>query len=54
MQIMRTNLFLSYLVRSLWLDGVLPMVMDKEVGGEEKAVQTLEGVLLNNISAHTS
>ena len=37
------------LVFSLWLDGVLPMVMDKEVGGEEKAVQTLEAVILDNI-----
>lgn len=35
---------------SYWLDGVLPMVMDKEVGGEEKCLHHLQEVLLDNLA----
>ena len=35
--------------RSLWLDGVLPLVMDRETTAQEKCLQVLEEVLLNNI-----
>lgn len=34
----------------VWLDGVLPMVMDREVGAQEKCLQLLEDVILNNIT----
>ena len=35
---------------SYWLDGVLPMVLDREVGAQEKCLQVLEETLLNNIT----
>ena len=34
----------------LWLDGVLPMVMDREVGAQEKCMSLLEEVILGNIT----
>ena len=36
-------------VHRMWLEGVLPMVMDKEAGGADKAVHVLEEVILDNI-----
>ena len=39
------------LLLSYWLDGVLPMVMDKEVGGEDKCFQVIQDVLLNNLTS---
>ena len=35
---------------SLWLDGVLPMVMDREASAQEKCISILEEVLLSNIN----
>lgn len=35
---------------SYWLDGVLPMVLDREVGAQEKCLQLLEELLLANIT----
>ena len=34
----------------VWLDAVLPMVLDREVGAQEKCLQLLEDVILNNIT----
>ncbi len=34
-----------------WLDGVLPMVLDREVGAQEKCLQVLENILLANITS---
>ena len=34
---------------SLWLDGVLPLVMDRETTAQEKCFQILEDVLISNI-----
>ena len=34
----------------VWLEGVLPMVMDREVGAQEKCLQLLEDVILRNIT----
>ena len=33
-----------------WLDGVLPMVMDREVGAQERCMSLLEEVILDNIT----
>ncbi|XP_064384274.1 condensin-2 complex subunit D3-L-like isoform X2 [Halichondria panicea] len=38
------------LIHSYWLDGVLPMVLDREVGAQEKCLQLLEELLLANIT----
>ena len=46
---MHVPLTLASLSCSYWLDGVLPMVMDKEPGGEEKCLQLLQEVLLDNL-----
>lgn len=43
-------LFLNF---SLWLDGVLPLVMDREATAQEKCFQILEEVLLSNIVPHS-
>ena len=43
-------LFLNF---SLWLDGVLPLVMDREATPQEKCFQILEEVLLSNIVPHS-
>ena len=43
-------LFLFLYCLSYWLDGVLPMVMDQESGAQEKCLQLLDDVLLNNIT----
>nr|XP_058971616.1 condensin-2 complex subunit D3-L-like [Pocillopora verrucosa] len=37
------------MVHSLWLEGVLPLVMDRETTAQEKCFQILEEVLLHNI-----
>ncbi|XP_020601243.1 condensin-2 complex subunit D3-like [Orbicella faveolata] len=37
------------MVHSLWLDGVLPLVMDRETTAQEKCFQILEEVLLGSI-----
>ncbi|KAM7435860.1 Condensin-2 complex subunit D3 [Porites harrisoni] len=37
------------MVHSLWLDGVLPLVMDRETTAQEKCFQILEDVLISNI-----
>ena len=34
---------------SLWLDGVLPLVMDRETTAQEKCFQILEDVLISNV-----
>ena len=34
----------------LWLDGVLPMVMDKEASAQEKCISILETIILSNIA----
>ena len=39
-----------YVFRSFWLDGVLPMVMDREVGAQERCMNLLEEVILDNIT----
>ncbi|XP_013421008.1 condensin-2 complex subunit D3-like, partial [Lingula anatina] len=36
-------------VQSLWLDGVLPMVMDRETGAQERCMEIVQDILLNNI-----
>ncbi|KAI0221272.1 Condensin-2 complex subunit D3 [Lamellibrachia satsuma] len=36
-------------LQRIWLDGVLPMVMDRETGAQEKCLSVLEDVLLVNI-----
>ena len=36
-------------LHSIWLEGVLPMVMDREMGAQEKCLSVLEDVLLANI-----
>ncbi|KAJ7392191.1 Condensin-2 complex subunit D3 [Desmophyllum pertusum] len=41
------------MVHSLWLDGVLPLVMDRETTAQEKCFQILEDVLLSNIVPHS-
>ena len=38
---------------SLWLDGVMPMVMDKETSVQEKCFSLLEEFLLSQITSHT-
>ena len=38
---------------SLWLDGVMPMVMDKETSVQEKCFSLLEEFLLSQITPHT-
>ena len=38
----------SFLGR-IWLEGVFPMVMDREMGAQEKCLSVLEDVLLANI-----
>ena len=43
------SLFHVWLTFSLWLDGVLPLVTDRETTAQEKCFQILEEVLLNNI-----
>lgn len=40
---------LPFLTFSLWLDGVLPLVMDRETTAQEKCFQILEEVLLGSI-----
>lgn len=35
---------------SLWLDGVFPLVMDRETTAQEKCFQILDEVLLSNIA----
>ena len=40
-------------VFSLWLDGVMPMVMDKEASVQEKCFSLLEEFLLSQITPHT-
>jgi hypothetical protein len=34
----------------VWLDAVLPMVLDREVGAQEKCLQLLDDVILSNIT----
>ena len=36
---------------SLWLDGVFPLVMDRETTAQEKCFQILDEVLLSNIAS---
>ncbi|XP_044174621.1 condensin-2 complex subunit D3-like isoform X3 [Acropora millepora] len=38
------------MVQSLWLDGVFPLVMDRETTAQEKCFQILDEVLLSNIA----
>ena len=40
---------LPLLTFSLWLDGVLPLVMDRESTAQEKCFQILEEVILSSI-----
>lgn len=44
---------LSFLTFSLWLDGVLPLVLDRETTAQEKCFQILEEVLLSSIVPHS-
>lgn len=44
---------LSFLTFSLWLDGVLSLVMDRETTAQEKCFQILEEVLLSSIVPHS-
>ncbi|CAH1786833.1 unnamed protein product, partial [Owenia fusiformis] len=37
-------------IQSTWLDGVVPMVMDRETGAQEKCFEILEDVILSNIA----
>ncbi|KAL5006443.1 hypothetical protein ScPMuIL_015249 [Solemya velum] len=36
-------------LQRMWLDGVLPLVIDRETSLQEKCFETLEGIVLNNI-----
>ncbi|XP_014681011.1 PREDICTED: condensin-2 complex subunit D3-like [Priapulus caudatus] len=39
-------------LQRMWLDGVLPMVMDRESSIEEKCMEVMEEVFLSNIVSH--
>lgn len=40
---------LTYPLTRYWLDGVLPMVMDPEVGAKDKCLSILEEVILGGV-----
>jgi condensin-2 complex subunit D3 len=48
-----TDLPQSAILIELWLDGVLPMVMDKETSAQEKCISILEAIILSNIAPLT-
>lgn len=43
------KLFSLHVYFSIWLDGVLPMVLDREIGAKDKCLSILEDVLLVGI-----
>ncbi|XP_067654633.1 condensin-2 complex subunit D3-L-like isoform X2 [Haliotis asinina] len=39
-------------IQRAWLDGVLPLVMDRETTLQDKCIETLEDIVLNNVVPH--
>ena len=50
MTILNSPSILMFLIFSrAWLDGVLPVVLDREMSAQEKCLETLREVVLNQI-----